>query len=82
MWRDDAEAVRSEDPHAEATGGRDQFPLGGGTLRAYLLEPCGEDDDRAAAGLRRRDATLNIRRLGWSEVGLTTAFVLLLIAAF
>ena len=37
---------------------------------------------RAAAALRRRDATLNIRRLGWSEVGLTTAFVLLLIAAF
>lgn len=37
---------------------------------------------RAAAGLRRRYSTLNIRRLGWSEVGLTTAFVLLLIAAF
>jgi hypothetical protein len=36
---------------------------------------------RAAAGLRRRDATLNLRRLGWSEVGLTVAFVLILIAA-
>jgi hypothetical protein len=33
---------------------------------------------RAAAGLLRRDATLNLRRLGWSEVSLTAAFVLLL----
>lgn len=30
---------------------------------------------RAAAGLRRRDAALDIKRLGWSEVGLTAAFV-------
>ena len=36
---------------------------------------------RAAAGLRRRDATLNLQRLGWSEVGLTAVFVLLLIAS-
>jgi hypothetical protein len=36
---------------------------------------------RAAAGLRRRDATLNLKRLGWSEVGLTLAFVALLIVA-
>lgn len=28
---------------------------------------------RAAAGLHRRDATLNIRRLDWSEVGLTAS---------
>jgi hypothetical protein len=33
---------------------------------------------RAAAGLLRRDAPLNLRRLGWSEVSLTAAFVLLL----
>ncbi|RPI05210.1 MAG: hypothetical protein EHM71_12895 [Zetaproteobacteria bacterium] len=37
---------------------------------------------RAAAGLRRRDATLNVKRLGWSEVGLTAAFVLILIVSF
>jgi hypothetical protein len=36
---------------------------------------------RAAAGLRRQDATLNVRRLGWSEVGLTVAFVLILIVS-
>jgi len=36
---------------------------------------------RAAAGLRRQDATLNLRRLGWSEVGLTVAFVLILIVS-
>ncbi len=36
---------------------------------------------RAAFGLRRRDAALNLRRLGWSEVGLTLAFVLVLIVA-
>jgi len=36
---------------------------------------------RAAAGLRRQDAPLNVRRLGWSEVGLTAAFVLLLIVS-
>ena len=36
---------------------------------------------RAAVGLRRREATLNLRRLGWSEVGLTVAFVLILIVS-
>jgi hypothetical protein len=36
---------------------------------------------RAAAGLRRQDAMLNLKRLGWSEVGLTAVFVLLLIAS-
>jgi hypothetical protein len=36
---------------------------------------------RAAAGLRRQDATLNLKQLGWSEVGLTAVFVLLLIAS-
>jgi hypothetical protein len=36
---------------------------------------------RAAAGLRRQDATLNLKRLGWSEVRLTAVFVLLLIAS-
>jgi hypothetical protein len=36
---------------------------------------------RAAVGLRRQDAPLNLRRLGWSEVGLTAAFVLILIVA-
>lgn len=34
---------------------------------------------RAASGMRRRDAVLNLRRLGWSEVGLTAAFVLILV---
>jgi hypothetical protein len=34
---------------------------------------------RATAGLRRRDAILNVRRLGWSEVGVTAAFVLILV---
>ena len=37
---------------------------------------------RAAAGLRRQDSTLNLKRLGWSEVGLTAAFVVLLIVSF
>lgn len=37
---------------------------------------------RAAAGLRRPDAPLNLKRLGWSEVALTLAFVALLIVAF
>jgi hypothetical protein len=36
---------------------------------------------RAAAGLRRQDATLDLRRLGWSEVGLTAVFVLILIVS-
>jgi hypothetical protein len=36
---------------------------------------------RAAAGLRRHDARLDIKRLGWSEVALTSGFVLLLIGA-
>ena len=33
---------------------------------------------RAAAGLRLQATTLNLRRLGWSEVGLTAGFVPLL----
>ena len=37
---------------------------------------------RAAAGLRRQEAPLNLRRLGWSEVGLTAAFVVLLVSSF
>jgi hypothetical protein len=37
---------------------------------------------RAAAGLRREETGLNVRRLGWSEVAVASAFVLLLIAAF
>jgi hypothetical protein len=37
---------------------------------------------RAAAGLRRQDASLNLKRLGWSEVGLTAAFVVLLVFSF
>lgn len=37
---------------------------------------------RAAAGLGRNDARLDLHRLGWSEVAVATAFVLLLIAAF
>lgn len=37
---------------------------------------------RAAAGLRREETRLNVRRLGWSEVVVATAFVFLLIAAF
>ena len=36
---------------------------------------------RAAVGLRRQDAALNVRRLGWSEVGLTVAFVLILVVS-
>jgi hypothetical protein len=37
---------------------------------------------RAAAGLRRDETRLDVRRLGWSEVAVATAFVFLLIAAF
>lgn len=37
---------------------------------------------RAAVGLRRGEAVLSVRRLGWSEVILASAFVLLLIGAF
>jgi hypothetical protein len=37
---------------------------------------------RAAAGVRRQDASLNLKRLGWSEVGLTAAFVVLLVFSF
>lgn len=36
---------------------------------------------RAGAGLRRQDARLDLRRLGWSEVALTSGFILLLIGA-
>jgi hypothetical protein len=36
---------------------------------------------RAAAGLRRHETRLDLKRLGWSEVALTSAFVLLLIGA-
>jgi hypothetical protein len=36
---------------------------------------------RAAAGLRRHEARLDLKRLGWSEVALTSGFVLLLIGA-
>ncbi len=37
---------------------------------------------RAAAGVRQRETRLDVRRLGWSEVVLTTVFVVLLIGAF
>lgn len=37
---------------------------------------------RAPVGLHRGEAPLSVRRLGWSEVALATAFVLLLIGAF
>ncbi|MFI5339351.1 MAG: hypothetical protein ACHQ7N_05890 [Candidatus Methylomirabilales bacterium] len=37
---------------------------------------------RAAAGLNREETRLDLRRLGWSEVALASAFVILLIAAF
>lgn len=37
---------------------------------------------RSAVGLHRKEAPFNLRRLGWSEVALAAAFVLLLIAAF
>jgi hypothetical protein len=37
---------------------------------------------RAAAGLGREETPLDLRRLGWSEVAVSTAFVLILIAAF
>jgi hypothetical protein len=37
---------------------------------------------RASAGLNRKEARLDLRRLGWSEVAVATAFVLILIAAF
>jgi hypothetical protein len=37
---------------------------------------------RAASGLCRGETRLSLRRLGWSEVAVATAFVFLLIAAF
>jgi hypothetical protein len=37
---------------------------------------------RAAGGRRREETRLDVRRLGWSEVAVATAFVLLLISAF
>jgi hypothetical protein len=37
---------------------------------------------RTAAGLRRQEAPLNLKRLGWSEVSLTAAFVVLLVSTF
>ena len=37
---------------------------------------------RAAIGLNRNEARLDLRRLGWSEVAVATSFVILLIAAF
>ncbi len=37
---------------------------------------------RAAAGLNREETRLDLRRLGWSEVAVATAFVLILIATF
>ena len=37
---------------------------------------------RAAAGLSRETARLDLRRLGWSEVALAATFVVILIAAF
>jgi hypothetical protein len=37
---------------------------------------------RAAIGLRRQEAQLDLRRLGWSEVGLTLLFVVVLVATF
>jgi hypothetical protein len=37
---------------------------------------------RAAAGLRRRETALKLRRLGWSEVALTAVFILLLTVSF
>ena len=37
---------------------------------------------RAAAVQRREESRLDVRRLGWSDVAVETAFVLLLIAAF
>jgi hypothetical protein len=37
---------------------------------------------RAAVGFRRQDAPLNLKRLGWSEVAQTLAFVLVLVAVF
>jgi len=36
---------------------------------------------RAGVGLRRHDVRLELRRLGWSEVALASAFILLLIGA-
>jgi hypothetical protein len=36
---------------------------------------------RAGVGLRRDEARLELRRLGWSEVALTSSFILLLIGA-
>lgn len=37
---------------------------------------------RAAAGLNREEARLDLRRLGWSEVAVATAFVIILVVAF
>lgn len=37
---------------------------------------------RAAAGIRRQEVALNLKRLGWSEVGLAAAFVALLVFTF
>ncbi len=37
---------------------------------------------RAATGLNRQETRLDLRRLGWSEVAVATAFVIILIAAF
>lgn len=37
---------------------------------------------RAAAGLSQEETRLDLRRLGWSEVAVTTTFALILIAAF
>jgi hypothetical protein len=37
---------------------------------------------RAASGLRQAEPRIDLRRLGWSEVAVATAFVLLLISAF
>lgn len=37
---------------------------------------------RAAVGLGRDEARLDLRRLGWSEVALATLFVIVLVAAF
>jgi hypothetical protein len=36
---------------------------------------------RAAAGLRRRESALNVKRLGWTEVALTAAFVAILVVS-
>lgn len=53
----------------------------GGVVPWAVLLAFGPALWRAAAGLRRQEALLNVRRLGWSEVGLTAAFVLILIVS-